>query len=286
MLKVIITIDCDFEGYFPFESKTNFDKKKFDKSLDYTIELIEKLKIHSHFLIHTSVYIRKFFDDIFYTSNYYINLWKMLYAKGHYIGLHPHEEDYSGKCYYYYFPEYMENVIRTHCEYLKNNDINPVSIRFGYFTITEWTIPILEKYGILLSFDNMGGYISETSNHFEEAPLKKYYYSYKDKEKSGDSKVLSIPLGMTETKRLWKGLIPEANNFCDQKELIDELINISETKEHCVNLLIHSYNVPKNYEKIFETISYLKSRCEIIQLPIELQKTREQHNLPSIFLSE
>ncbi|HPG29545.1 MAG TPA: hypothetical protein PKY81_03210 [bacterium] len=265
MLKVIITIDCDFEGYFPFENKIKFNKKKFDQSLESTICLIEKTNVPAHFLIHTSVYMRRFHNDIFYTDKKYISLWKKLFDKGHCIGLHPHEEECDGKCYYYYYPKYMDKVIKSHSDFLNQSGIISKSIRFGYFTISEWTIPILEKYGILLSFDNMGGYIPETSNHFEEAPLNQYYYSYRNKEKSGSSKVLSVPLGITENKRLWKGLVPEANSFEEQKELINELSAKSQNSELLVNLLMHSYNVPKNSEKIFKTISYIKSVGGIIK---------------------
>ncbi len=105
----------------------------------------------------------------------------------------------------------------------------------------------------------MGGYLSYTSNHFEEAPDYCYYYSYQNKEKAGNSKVLSIPLGMTDSCRLWKGLIPEANDIESQKKLVDTMSQKYSIKGNTVNLLIHSYNFYKNFKRITEVIGYIKT---------------------------
>jgi len=267
MLNVVITVDCDFDGYYPFENRISFNKNKFNDSIDAAIAIIKSHNLPACFLIHTSIYIRKYHSNLFYSKPEYLEIWKQLYDYGFELGLHPHEEDPNGRYYYYYYPKYMAKIIKAHCEYLKNAGINATAVRFGYFTISEWTIPVLEKNNIFLSFDPMGGYLSYTSNHFETAPLHQYFYSYKNKERAGNSRVLAVPLGMTGNKRLWNGLIPEANSVESQIALIDGLLNESGKYADCgglaVNLLIHSYNSIDKNKNIDAVINYMKSKVNL-----------------------
>jgi len=257
MLNIAITIDCDFNGYNPFEGKISFNKKDFDRNLLELILYIQRENIPAFFLIHTSIFIRKEFSNMFYTDAYYKKIWKKLYDTGHAIGLHPHEEEIGG-IYYYYYSEYMDRIISGHAELLYDNGINPCSIRFGFFTLAEGTLKSLEKNNILISFDNMGGYLSCTSNHFENAPCAPYFYSYFDKEKAGDSKIFSIPLGMDDSHKLWKGLVPEANSSDEQILLLDWLAKKHADSNSVYNLLIHAYNFLPQNKNITETISYIK----------------------------
>ncbi len=265
-LKIIITIDCDFADYFPFDNKIKFNDTACYTEILATLSLVKELNVPACFLPHTSIYIRRCHNNIFFTKLDYRKLWKSIFNQGYDIGLHPHEESPAGKYYYYSIPKYMNEIIKYHKEELQSFGVIPTAVRFGYFCLTEWSIPILEKYNILLSFDNMGGYIGCVSNHFEDAPLNEYYYSYENKEKPGNSKILAIPLGMIENKRLWQGLVPEANSIEEQKQLIDELYLRAQNREQglTVNLLMHSYNTTKNYKKHKKIIEYIKTKAQFV----------------------
>ena len=134
----------------------------------------------------------------------------------------------------------------------------------GFFSFNEWLIPICEKYGIIFSFDNMGAYQSLTSTHFENAPLYPYFFDCIDKEKVGNSKVFSIPLGCARSYTLWKGLIPEANNFNHIKELWDLILEREDKKYWCCNLLIHSYNYLKHKKQIEKSLEYISEKGDFI----------------------
>lgn len=264
-MKLILSIDVDFDGYTPFDKHfCKFKKRKFDKSLYSLIDYLKNNKYPAVFFIHTSPFIRNHFSNIFFTENEYLSLWENLANDKYEIGIHPHEESEDGKYYFYYFQNYMEKIFKDSLTILKNNNIKVNSIRTGFFSFNEWMIPLCEQYNIDFSFDNMGAYQPFTSTHFENAPLFPYFYDYCDKEKEGSSKVFSIPLGCVYDFTLWDGLIPEASSFEHIKKLWDLILEREDEKYWCCNLLIHSYNFLKHRKKIEKSLEYISQKGEFI----------------------
>ncbi|HOK41452.1 MAG TPA: hypothetical protein PLD27_10495 [bacterium] len=265
-MKIIIGIDVDFEGYEPFTKHyCKFNKKRFEKNLLALIDFLKEYKYPAVFFIHTSPYIRNNFNNIFYTDNFYLKIWKDLINSNFEIGFHPHEEDENGKYYLYYVYNYMKNIFDINLKLMADNGIKINSIRTGFFSFNEWLIPLCEKYNIKFSFDNMGAYQPLTNTHFENAPYFSYFYDYIDKEKIGNSKIYSIPLGFAYNYTLWQALIPEANKFSHIKKLWDIIISMEDKKYWVCNLLIHSYNFLKKKKIIKKTLEYIsKNKGEFI----------------------
>lgn len=264
-MKIIIGIDVDFEGYNPFDKHTcSFEKNSFEKNIFALAKYLKKNYFPAIFFLHTSPYIRKNYSNIFFTDKYYIDFWKSLESEKFEIGFHPHEESENGKYYFYYMSNYMETIFQKNLNLLSKNGLKINSIRTGFFSFNEWLIPICEKYKINFSFDNMAAYQPLTSTHFDNAPLYPYFYDYEDKEREGDSKVYSIPLGCGYNYNLWNGLIPECNDFSHIKKLWDLILAREDEKYWCCNILIHSYNFLKHKRNIIKSLEYIANKGEFI----------------------
>lgn len=265
-MKVIIGVDVDFEDYNPFDKHNcKFERKRFEKNLFALIDFLKDNKYPAIFFIHTSPFIRNNFNNIFYTDKFYIKIWQDLQDNNFEIGFHPHEEDEKGKYYFYYIYNYMKKIFEENLKIMLANGIKINSIRTGFFSFNEWLIPLCEEYNIKFSFDNMGAYQPLTNTHFENAPYYSYFYDYKDKEKIGNSRVYSIPLGFTYNYTLWKGLVPEANSFKHIKELWQLICSLEDKNYWICNLLIHSYNFLKRKRVIKKSLEYIsKNRGEFV----------------------
>jgi hypothetical protein len=103
----------------------------------------------------------------------------------------------------------MEKAVGFLAEGLSKKGLKPAAYRGGYLAFSPKTIPILEENGVFLDFScEPGRYLFHGEllvSDWRGAPDNYYRMSYEDHRRSGNSRVLEIPLGIyIETNSLWR----------------------------------------------------------------------------------
>lgn len=269
--RIVLALECDFPGYLPYEGRCSYDHAQSFKLISSAADLVFNL-CHGKavFLIHTSPFVRRQHGNPFITKMDYINLWQRVQDAGGEIGLHPHEEEPDGSCFYYYYSSHMRKIIEENTELLRSRGIKVNSQMMGYFGMNEWITPIAEENGLFVSMNNVGKYVSFSHNNWNDAPTEPYFHSYEDSKLPGDSRVLEIPLGMTDLMRYEDGLVIDTNSLWDLKRIwrrmavekkispcfillrVDRLDQCSRTAERFIKFLAKSGAVFSTPSEIYE----------------------------------
>ena len=258
-MEVLFSVDCDFEGYAPLDKKSiKFNEKKFYKVLEFCINETLSLDIKKVFLIHTSIFTRNHFNDLFYTDDKYLKLYHKAVDNGAFIGIHPHEDDEKGKYFLYFYSRYMEKVIDEAVSKLKKSAIKPEYIRFGYFCLNNFNAFIVKKHN-LISLDNMGGYFHLSKANFLCCPDYHYTASIYDIEEKDSNGIDIIPVGFyrEENLVLWNSLVLDSISEKKAKYLIDKIF--LKNPDNVVCTLVHTFNFKKNLKKIKNVVNYINS---------------------------
>lgn len=211
---IVFVVECDFYDYEPYLGRCEYDHEQTVRSIRAAIDVMAAcVEGKAAFLIHTSPFIRRRHDDVFYTHDDYISLWHEVVQHGGEVGLHPHEEEPESSGFYYYYGGHMDRVLTDHVKMLLDHGMEPTCQTMGYYGLNEWTIPIVEKLGIYVSLNNVGRYIPWSHNDWSKAPQVPYFHSYENIYSPGDSSVFEVPLGGWGVMRADDGLMFNGNSL-------------------------------------------------------------------------
>ncbi|MDH7480989.1 MAG: hypothetical protein QHH26_03300 [Armatimonadota bacterium] len=269
--QVVLAVECDFPGYQPYEGLCTYDHAQSKRLVSLAVDFV--LKVcggKGVFFIHTSPFMRRNHSNPFFNNSEYLNLWQRVQDGGGEIGLHPHEEEPDGSCFYYYYSKHMERVINEHAELLRSRGFNISSQMMGYFGMNEWITPIAENQGLVISMNNVGKYVKYSHNNWNEAPLKPYFHSYDDSKAPGDSRVLEIPLGMTDLMRYEDGLVLDANSLWDLKRTWRQME--AEGKTWPCFVLLRASKIEQCRATAERFLGFITKRRAMLSTPSEIYK--------------
>ncbi|MGB9587636.1 MAG: hypothetical protein ACPL7O_05595 [Armatimonadota bacterium] len=267
-LGVILAVECGFSGYKPFLGGCQYDHSKTLREIATAIDLVSGVAGgKAAFLVHTSPYVRRELDDVFYTGDEYVHLWRRAIQAGGEIGLHLHEDETDGSCYYYYYGRHMEKSIEEHTTLLSNLGIQPTCQIIGYYGMNEWITPIVERLGILVSLNNVGEYVPWSHSDWTKAPRKAYFHSYDDAYASGDSKVLEVPLGTTELMRYEDGLVINPNSLWHLKRVWRDVRSACVDEDALYFVLLRTWRLNNCYSVAERFIRFIQRDGALLLTP-------------------
>lgn len=272
-LGVILAVDCGFSGYRPFLGKCEYDHSKTLREVAAAIKLVSDVASgKAAFLVHTSPFARRELGDIFYTSDEYISLWRKVTELGGEIGLHPHEDEPDGSCFYYYYSGHMERVLEEHAALLSNLDIRPTCQVIGYHGMNEWITPIVERLGILISLNNVGEYVPWSHSDWTRAPRKAYFHGYDDVYSQGTSRVLEVPLGSTDLMRYEDGLVINSNSLWHLKRVWSDIRLASADENALYFVLIKTWDFHKCCSAVEKFVRFIQKDGALLLTPSQAWK--------------
>lgn len=261
MNRLIAAVECDFEGYQPFESgECRYDHKKSLEDIKLASRIISsEIGGKAAYLIHTSPYVRRNWNDVFFTSPDYLTIWDNIVAQGGELGLHLHEEEPDGSCHYYGYAKHLHRIVQDHVTILGNAGFTLTCESTGYFGGNEWLVPILEEHRLLVNLDNVGVFTKFTGRNWIKSPNRPYLMDRTVAASEGDSGVLSIPLGMTSVCRGEDGLMVGSNGLRYLKDLWRN-IAASSNNEITAFVWIEAARIRRDWRKLASFLKYLKAQ--------------------------
>jgi len=271
MVRLLVAVECDYAGYEPFTAnRCTYCHSESMDSVRRALDLVlSECNGRAAFLIHTSPYIRRNWNDVFYTSPDYLSMWNEVVAQGGELGLHLHEEEPDGSCLYYGYPEHLEKVVSDHVRLLEEAGLRAACESTGYFGMNEWLVPILEAHEILVNLDNIGTFTRFTGRNWAEAPSRPYFADRVDVARKGDSRVLMIPLGMTDCCRGEDGLMIGRNSLRYLKSLWREIRSASSGDSACY-IWVEAHRIRKDERRLVSLLRWLKSEGAELATPTEV----------------
>jgi hypothetical protein len=265
---IVFAVECDFYNYEPYHDGCEYHHEETIRRLQEAADIMAKcVEGKAAFLIHTSPFIRRMYDDIFYTHNDYISLWQKVVERGGEVGLHPHEEEPDGSCFYYYYGAHMEKVLTEHFHMLQRCRIKPTCQMIGYYGLNEWTIPIVERLGIRVSLNNVGEYVPWSHNDWQKAPRTPYFHSYENIYTPGSSSVLEIPLGGWGVMRADDGLVFNGNSFWYLKKV---WMNMVKSGQHLLCFaLLRPFKRDWSPQVVSKFVHFIRSQGVAVLTPSE-----------------
>lgn len=215
MSKLLVAVECDYAGYEPFTTRCcRYDHSDSLENVQLALDVVaSECGGKAVFLIHTSPFIRRNWNDAFFTSPDYLSMWREVVSQGGELGLHLHEEEPDGSCLYYGYSLHLERIVSEHVHLLAEAGLQPTCESTGYFGLNEWLVPILEQNRLLVNLDHVGKFTDFTGTDWTTAPLRPYFLDRNSVTCEGDSSVLVIPLGMTNRWRGEDGLMANHNSL-------------------------------------------------------------------------
>lgn len=270
MRKLIVAVSCGFEGYEPFTARSC--AYNHAQSVACARRVLDVVQLHcggkAAFLIHTSPFVRRNHNDVFYTSRDYLSIWAEAVAGGGEVGLHTHEEEPDGSCLYYGYREHIERVVSSHVKMLGDVGLSAVCQATGYSGLNEWFLPVLKANDILVNFDNIGEFTQFTARDWSSAPIRPFIMDEDDMTVEGNSGVLSVPLGMTEFCRGLNGLMLGTNDLRYLKSLWREIAS----GDSACFLWVDAHRIESAGRKLVSLLKWLKSEGVSLATPTEVYR--------------
>ncbi len=273
MAKLLVAVECDFEGYSPFVThRCQYSHQQTLRRAKLAADVIQcECNGKAAFLAHTSPFMRREHGDAFFTSSDYKTLWNDVAACGGEIGLHVHEDEPDGSCLYYGYGKHIERVISSHVGMLEDCGVKPACHSTGYFGMNEWFVPALEANDLLVNLDNCGAFTKFTTRDWTVAPGKPYYMDPDDVTCEGASRVLSVPLGMTKYCRGEDGLMLAPNSLRYLRSLWEEIARES-GDESVWFLWVEAQRMDRDHRKLRSFLRWLKGKGVEFVVPSEIYK--------------
>lgn len=265
MARLVVAVECDFEGYRPFtHNRCDYNHVRSIESIHRVADLVQnECSGRAVFLIHTSPFIRRNWNDIFFTSPDYFSIWKRIEAQGGEVGLHIHEEEPDGSCLYYGYPSHLRKVISSHVQMLVEAGLKPICESTGYHGLNEWFVPILEENGLVVNLDNVGSFTEYTVRDWTETSGRPYFLNPDRVVEAGTSKILSLPLGMLDFCRGDDGLT--CRNSLRYLQDLWNHINDSFPASHVCYLRVQAHRIDADQKKLQSFIRRIRQQgIEII----------------------
>lgn len=282
MRKLLVAVECDYAGYEPFTAKCcRYDHADSIESVRLAADIVaSECGGKSAFLIHTSPFIRRNWNDVFYSSPDYLSLWNHVVLQGGELGLHLHEEEPDGSCLYYGYSQHLERVVSDHVRLLAEVGLQPTCESTGFFGMNEWLVPILEANGLLVNVDNVGKFTKFTSTDWTAAPLRPYFLDRTAISREGDSRVLAVPLGMTDCCRGEDGLMANYNSLRYLRSLWRAAADAESANNVCF-LWVEAHRMPRDVGKLRALLRFLRSEGAEFVVPSEVYKQYSATASPS-----
>lgn len=250
-MKILVTVDCDFAGYDPlYGHACALNEPEFHADLCRTRDLVrEETGTGGLFFIHTSPFVRRQHNDLFFTGEKYLSFWREHCRAGGQVGLHPHEDEPDGSAYYYYYPDHIRKVLGEALAHLRAAGLDAASVRCGYCAGNERLFPVLEEFQLKYLHDNMGGDFPEAYAFWSGAPTAAYHPDGNARSKPGNTTLWVMPIAFAPGTPYtgWQALIPEALTIGQTGQLWDI---IAARNDGPATLLIHAYAVRKHEKRI------------------------------------